>query len=177
MKFLKLTFLTTIVLAIAISVIYTSCERNVCDNVTCYNGGSCSGGTCLCPLGYEGPQCLTLSITRYLGVYLGYNTCNNNAEVYDTATIVADNAAINTVAITLSSLKSKILHGYVSSNQSTYSIIITNNDSLSTATTIYDRTFTATVQDDQTLSLVSYINIEDSTDSINSKCTFLGTKQ
>lgn len=164
-------------IAIIVTVVHSSCERNVCNNVNCFNGGSCNGGTCLCPLGYEGPTCQSLSITRYLGTYIGLTTCDETGFVSDTAVIVADGVAINTVSITLSTLKLKILHGYVSSNQATYSIIITNNDSLSTDSTIYDRTFTATVQNDVTLSLVSYSRQENKLDTNLSKCIFLGTKQ
>lgn len=168
-------------IAIITTVINSSCERNVCNNVYCLNGGSCSGGTCLCPLGYEGPQCQTLSITRYLGTYVGYSNCTYNGvpgtDVFDTANIEPDGVAINTVSIKLHSISPKVIHGYVSSNVSTYSIIVTNNDSLSIPhKTIYDKTFTATVQNDNTLSLVSYTMIQDSTDSINDKCIFLGTK-
>jgi len=127
-------------------------------------------------LGYEGPQCQTLSTARFIGTYIGYTTCNNGPQLFDTASIVADGIAINTVAVTLYSMKPKVVHGYVSSNQSTYSIIVTNNDSLSTATTVNDRTFTITLQGDQSLSILSYSIFENPVDTSIDHCSFLGDK-
>ena len=178
MRFWKQTLLSSfVIIAIIVTMVHSSCERNVCNNVTCFNGGSCSGGTCLCPLGWEDPQCQTLSRNRYIGTYIGSINCDESGMVSDTAVITADGVAINTVAIAVTSLKPKILHGYASNNQATYSIIVTNNDSLSKpGKTIYDKTYTVTLQNDASLSILSYTLIQDSTDSINSKCVFLATK-
>jgi hypothetical protein len=176
MKFWKQMLLSGFVfIAIILTVVYSSCERNVCDNVTCFNGGACGAGICQCPLGYEGPQCQTLSVTRYLGTYIGYSECNGPTQLFDTASIVAaPYISINAVAVTLYSMKPKVIYGYVSSNESTYSIIVTNNDSTATDSSIYDRTFTITLQSDQNLSILTYSIFENPIDTVIDHCSFLG---
>lgn len=176
MKFCKQALLSGFVfIAIIITVVCSSCEQNICNNVTCFNGGSCNGGVCQCPLGYEGPQCQTLSITRYLGTYIGYSACNGPTQLFDTASIVAaPGIAINAVAVTLYSMKPKVIYGYVSSNESTYSIIPINNDSLSSGNVVNDRTFTITLQNDSKLSILTYSIFENPTDTAIDHCSFLG---
>src|ERR1700733_2690853 len=93
MKFWKPTLLTTLLFAAFIVIfLYTACEQNPCNNVTCFNGGSCSSGKCICPTGFENTQCQDESVKRYIGVYGGYTICNNQQEVIDTVSIVADSS-------------------------------------------------------------------------------------
>lgn len=174
MKFGKHIFLTVFVFfGVIATILYTSCEKNPCNNVSCLNGGSCNMGVCRCPTGYENTKCQTKSVTRYIGTYVGYSTCNNGTMVIDSAFITADNVAINTVAVKLTSIMPKILHGYVSNNAATYSIIVTNNDSA----TNYDRIYTITLQSDTKLIISSYVNdLSDPADTIIDKCQFIGTK-
>lgn len=68
-------FLTAFVtLMLFTSIGYVSCKKesssntpDACSSVTCQNGGVCFKGTCTCPGGYEGTNCETRSLTRYLG--------------------------------------------------------------------------------------------------------------
>ncbi len=180
MKIWKTTLLTGILFTAVISAIfYTSCTQDACNNVNCLNGGSCGNGICHCPTGYEGPQCQTLSTTRYIGGYAGFTSCNNTQQVIDSAFITAGDA-INTVNIVLNSIKPKVLQGYINNNASTYSIIVTNNDSTLNGSTFYERLFTITLQSDNSLSIHEYeeniFNTVSGPDTIINKCTFIGQK-
>lgn len=65
---LKTIFLSAAsAVALFSTVTYTSCENDKCKAIVCAYGGVCTDGQCLCPSGYEGPQCETLTRERYLG--------------------------------------------------------------------------------------------------------------
>ena len=178
MRFWKLISLTLFLFtAVVVVATNSSCEKNSCSGVTCYNGGSCGSGLCRCPTGYEGAQCQSLMTTRYLGTYGGYISCNNGAYVIDTAVITRGNRGILSVDVHLQSIAPKILEGYVSSNVSTYSIIITNNDSSKIGSINYLKVHTITLQDDKNLSIHTYEhNYTNSDDTVVSQCSFLGYK-
>jgi hypothetical protein len=179
MKFLKLTLLTTLLFtAFVIIFSNSSCERNACNNVTCFNGGSCNKGICRCELGYEGPQCQTLSTSRYIGGYAGYTECDNGAQTIDSVFITQDTKAINYVYVAFKSILPKSLHGYVSSNESTYSILIPS-DSINNGVLKYLKVYTVTLQNDKSLSLHTYetdYRQLAGPDTIIHKCDFFGTK-
>ena len=181
MKLWKITILTSLLFAAAVSaVIYSSCTKDACDNLTCLNGGACGGGVCNCPTGYEGAQCQTLSISRFLGTYQGDISCNSQQQVIDSAFITTSSLGPNYVNVTLNNISPKVLTGYISNNQSTYSIIVTNNDSFSydPNTIFYERIFTITLQNNNTLSIHSYedsiFHTSSGIDTITTSCTFLG---
>ena len=181
MKFWKISLFTGLIIAaLATVVFYSSCQQDSCNNVNCLNGGSCGNGICNCPTGYEDPQCQTLSITRYLGTYPGTTKCNTAQQIIDTAFITPDGLGINTVQVKLNTISPKILHGYVENNESTYSIIVTNNDSSLTGSTFYERIFTITLQSDKTLTIYSYedniFTTVSGPDTTINKCTFIGYK-
>ena len=178
MKLWKPILLTASLLTTIISTtVLTSCERNSCDGITCYNGGSCGNGLCRCLTGYEGTQCEYESRSRYLGVYGGFLECNNGAQTIDTVRIYPANRGKLSVDVYLQSIKPKVLQGYVSSNSSTYSVIILNNDSSKANTIQYLRTFDITLQGDKTLTLHKYeYEITDKVDTFVSQCTFVGDK-
>jgi hypothetical protein len=65
-----------------ITVAYISCSKsgnnwNTCDNVVCQNGGYCYVDTnnhnrvavCVCPTGYEGSNCATASVNKFLNTW------------------------------------------------------------------------------------------------------------
>jgi hypothetical protein len=174
MKFWKLGLLTTLVFTcIVIVVVYSSCEKNVCDNVTCFNGGSCNSGTCKCPIGWEDPQCQTKSVARYLGVYVGLTQCNGGAQLIDSAWITSDPVKINYVYVTYKSIAPMVLHGYVSNNEATYSVVVPN-DSLAN----YMKQWTINLQGNKSLTIHSYeYDTRIAGDTIINKCDFLGSKQ
>ena len=182
MKFWKTTLLTTILFfSLSVTILYTACEKDPCNNVTCYNGGSCSSGTCRCPTGYENTQCQSKAVTRYLGKYGGFLTCNNGAQIIDSAFIYADSTNSTTIndvwVVWKRGTSPVVLHGSVYFNESVYSIVIPN-----IVATNYLKIHTITLQNsglgmNNKLSIQSY---EKSTatpgDTIINQCSFLGFK-
>ncbi len=178
MKFFKPVFITFLLFsAIVGTLIYSSCEKDACNNVVCYNGGSCGHGLCNCPTGFEGYQCQQKVIDRYVGTYYGYSLCNAGAQFFDTVVITADHVANNTLGIRVKSYFPKVLHGYVQNNESTYSVIITNNDTAVTDSSFSYKTYTVTLQVDKQLSIHSYTHYKNPSDTFFSSCSFLGSKK
>jgi len=55
-----------------LSMIYVSCTKVggtlACNGVTCENGGYCNdSGFCVCPVGFEGVNCGTASVAKFIG--------------------------------------------------------------------------------------------------------------
>ncbi len=179
MKFGKQILLTVTLFAVVIggSSVFTSCEKNACDGITCYNGGSCGHGKCTCPAGYEDAQCGTKSITRYLGTYAGFTTCNSGAATIDTVIVTPSHRGILSLDVYFKSIYPKVLEGYVRSNESTYSIIITNNYSSKAGSIDYLRVFDITLQSDKSLKLHQYErDYTLAVDTVQNSCQFVGTK-
>ena len=173
MKFWKPILLTTILFsAFVVTFFYTACQKDVCNNVTCYNGGSCNNGKCSCPTGYENSQCQTKSITRYLGVYAGYSSCNNSSQFIDTAFVYPDNSnpkIITNVWVVLNSLKPVKLHGSIQSTESAYSIIIPADTSK-----YKSKRYNITLESNSRLNIAGYDINDTPGDTIVNKCTFVG---
>ncbi len=53
-------------LSIFSAITYSSCQRDKCKAIVCAYNGVCTDGACLCPAGYEGPQCETINRLRFL---------------------------------------------------------------------------------------------------------------
>lgn len=51
------------------AVTFSSCNENKCKEIVCAYGGVCTDGQCLCPSGYEGNQCETITRDRYIDVW------------------------------------------------------------------------------------------------------------
>lgn len=51
------------------AVTTTSCEPDKCKAIVCAYGGVCKEGTCICPAGYEGYQCETITRDKFKGVW------------------------------------------------------------------------------------------------------------
>lgn len=178
MKFWKPFLLTTALFgAIVSTAVLTSCEPNSCDGIICYNAGSCGSGVCNCPTGWEGAQCQTAKRDRYIGIYGGFMQCDNTAQTIDTVTIAPANRGLLTVDVYVQSLLPKVLHGFVESNESTYRILVVNNDSSKNGTKEYLRTFEITLQSDKTLVLHKYeYEIDNNIDTFQHACHFIGPK-
>lgn len=52
------------------AVTVSSCSEDKCKAIVCAFGGVCTDGQCLCPSGYEGPQCETISRNKYKGIWV-----------------------------------------------------------------------------------------------------------
>lgn len=47
----------------------SSCEEDKCKTIICGYSGTCTDGVCICPSGYEGPQCETVNRDRFMGIW------------------------------------------------------------------------------------------------------------
>jgi len=175
MKFLKPLLFTSVLLAACASVIIysSSCSQATCTDVTCHNGGSCNNGVCKCPTGYEGANCDSLVANRYLGTYAGFTSCNNSAETIDSVTISKDNPRnILSVKVVEKAHPFDTLHGFVTSNETTYELTL--ND---ITYTNYHKTFNITLQSNNVLTLYSYEqDYTNPADTVINSCSFRGTK-
>ena len=64
------------------AVTSTSCEPDKCKAIVCAYGGVCKEGTCICPAGYEGHQCETITRDKFKGVWTVFEngTVTNSAQ-------------------------------------------------------------------------------------------------
>lgn len=62
-------FSAAVALAGFSATVFTACKEDKCKGIVCAYGGVCQDGRCLCPSGYEGPQCETINRDRYKGTW------------------------------------------------------------------------------------------------------------
>lgn len=67
MRYIVLTTLAT--LFAFSTVLFNSCEPDLCKNISCAYGGTCKDGSCLCQTGYEGEFCETISRDKFKGIW------------------------------------------------------------------------------------------------------------
>lgn len=63
------------------AVTQSSCQSDKCKAIACAYGGVCKEWVCICPSGYEGVQCETVTRDKFLGTWTVYETgtiTNNN---------------------------------------------------------------------------------------------------
>lgn len=114
----------------------TSCTQDLCvkNKITCQNGGICSEGICSCAAGYEGELCATESRTKFIGTFVGSETCtvgNDNYSIAlsnssDVAKVVVTNLYNNSpayvVPVTLNGTKFTAASAVVSTTPNTVTI-------------------------------------------------------
>ena len=175
MKFWKTILLTTtLFMSFTTILLYTSCEKNACNGVSCANGGSCIGGACHCPTGYEGPTCALKSTSRFTGVYAGFTSCNNGAEVIDTVFISGDLPHQPlTVLVVQKTHPGDGLYGTISTDETTYALNIPDKSD-----TGYTKTYHVTLQADSKLTL-NTTEVDSTTPGAGfvNKCIFVGFKK
>jgi hypothetical protein len=69
MKSIKqLAFSAALTISAFGAVFYTSCNKDECKDVVCQNSGTCNAddGSCTCATGYEGNNCETKSIDKFV---------------------------------------------------------------------------------------------------------------
>jgi hypothetical protein len=78
MKNLKAILLGSVIAFASVTTLVTSCTEDKCKDVVCNNGGSCAAetGLCICKSGFEGTNCSTLSLSKFLGATNGAATYN-----------------------------------------------------------------------------------------------------
>ncbi len=68
------------------AVTFSSCTEDKCKGIVCAYGGNCNDGACVCPTGYEGPQCETVNRDYYKGIWkVNEDGTRSNAAQYDVA--------------------------------------------------------------------------------------------
>jgi hypothetical protein len=82
------TILTATALTLGLfTVTFTACTPDPCKNVVCDNGGTCdANGACVCPAGFEGTTCATLSRDKFIGIFNGSETCTIGTDTYAVTT-------------------------------------------------------------------------------------------
>jgi hypothetical protein len=81
MKPIRYILLAAILIISVFSVaVYSGCNKNKCHNVLCLNQGLCDGGICMCPVGFEGIRCGTLSRDKFIYNYNGYDSCEYHSD-------------------------------------------------------------------------------------------------
>ena len=174
MKLWKSVLLTSsIFIATAGLITYTSCEKDPCTNVECQNGGSCNGGACRCPTGYDGPTCQTKTTDHFAGTYAGFTECNNSAQVIDSIFITGNvNHAPLTVMVVQKQHPTDVLYGTVNINETTFELNFPDE-----VTTKHRKTYHATLQSNNKLVFDTYeYDTTTMAGPITTKCTFVGTK-
>ena len=65
--------LLSITAGILLAFAYQSCVKpggpRLCNNVECLNGSYCLKGQCMCPAGYEGTNCATPAVDKFIGAW------------------------------------------------------------------------------------------------------------
>jgi len=81
------------------SMVYMSCKNDKCKTIVCAYGGVCNQGACICPSGYEGTNCETISNQKFLGNWQVFEKgSTTNAAQYEIAILV--DTPVTTVTIT-----------------------------------------------------------------------------
>ncbi len=85
----KIVGVTSLFVSLLFTVLFISCSKDSalvkngtliepCKNIVCYNGGACNNGKCICPVGFEGIDCIARWNDTYPGVYLSKATTDND---------------------------------------------------------------------------------------------------
>jgi hypothetical protein len=78
MKPIRNILITAFLAIIVITAVsYSACNKNQCASLVCQNQGVCNSGSCVCPVGFEGSYCQTLSRDKFIFTYNGGDTCSN----------------------------------------------------------------------------------------------------
>jgi hypothetical protein len=107
MKNLKSILLSSVLtLGIFGATTFVSCNPDACKDVVCNNGGTCNDGDCVCASGFEGTNCETQSLSKFLGsnnTSVNYNFSDNGGTTCGnyTGTFTATRSAADTTRLIL----------------------------------------------------------------------------
>ena len=82
-KLIRLCVVTTCLCAFAIGC----SPPDACQSVECNGHGECAEGDCVCDIGYEGIDCLTLINAKFDGTYSNVEECDSAVDSSYTVTI------------------------------------------------------------------------------------------
>ncbi len=135
MNILRLVMLSAAFTITVFSVaVYSSCNKNKCDKVVCLNLGACDAGNCVCPVGFEGLRCESLSRDKFIFTYNGGDSCTgpkfNKYAIYMHAVLT------DSVTMTMLNLLGNIQDSATCTMQATdsFSFIGSNNSTTFTGT-------------------------------------------
>jgi len=82
------------------AVTQSSCQADKCKAIACAYGGVCKDGICICPSGYEGIQCESVTRDKFTGTWTVYETGTlSGTNVYTVSIEPSYDSSITTVAI------------------------------------------------------------------------------
>lgn len=127
------------------ATLYTSCNQDECKDVVCQNGGTCTEGKCTCVTGYEGTNCETKSVTKFVKTWSASDKEANTTTTIPTyvSAIVAGTAVTEVKISNFSSgFFTNDVVGTVSGNTITVASQQPDNDGyyITTGTGTYDAT-------------------------------------
>ncbi len=97
LKKVLITALATI--SAFVSITYMSCNSDKCKTIVCAYGGVCNQGACICPSGYEGTNCETISSNKFIANWQVFEKgSGTNASQYGIS--IQQDAPITNVTIT-----------------------------------------------------------------------------
>ncbi len=143
------------------SIAWFSCNRDKCKSIVCANHGVCNYGTCVCPSGFQGTNCETVSRLKFIGNWSVFEkgTITNAAQYPITispSNTVTDVVITNFYNYFVNPIKGYVIHdtlyipnqqlegkivfgtGYITSNNTygQYGTILMNYEVIDTATNI-----------------------------------------
>ncbi len=137
---LKNTLVTAFAfLGITTSVLYSACVKDACADLKCQNNGTCTDGFCSCPTGYEGTECESLSVDRFVGTYYGVSVKTTQEyptgtlpTLYDTVVIFANPEPNRVGVVRFNNAPSTIIHkdtvfGFVNGRYIDIDSVVKNN--------------------------------------------------
>lgn len=145
------------------AVLYTSCTKDECKDVVCQNGGTCSGGTCTCATGYEGSKCETKSRDKFVGTYVGAETCSVGTDNYS-ITLAANSDAL------------KLTYTNLYNENFTATCIMAATDSFTFSGSQNSTTFSGSGRLVSNTLTVHYTVTNPTTVPTSNSCTFIGNK-
>jgi hypothetical protein len=80
MKKFNVLVITSFITISLFAIVLTSCSKlgltkDKCKDVTCSYSGTCDEGVCTCTAGFEGSNCETKMSTKFIGAFIGGETC------------------------------------------------------------------------------------------------------
>lgn len=142
---------------------WVGCQKDPCKDINCQNGGICFEGSCLCPDGFNGPNCETSTIADFAGTYLVSETCNAGNFAY-TIEIALDTAAQQNIFISNMADLGSVVTAIAQGDNFSIAPQLILNDTISGTGMLTDSILT-----------INYVLVPDSGQTLT--CTLTGTLQ
>lgn len=168
----RIQFILFALLLGATTVMISSCAKDdPCKDVKCGDHGQCAEGVCICDVGYEkdsNGECNTESRAKFLGSYLGAETCTVGTDNY-TIGVTASGNGVEKVVLTNVYNQNVTLTASVSGNSLTIA-----SQTLSVNGSMYTFSGSGTYSAGTPATLTITYSIQGTP---SNSCTFNGVKQ